>query len=154
MRAHAPCVSYVGLRADEETRLGMIFPEEAGIQVRTPMREWGWGINEVWDCLRRHDVTIPDRTNCNGCFWSKLGELYVLWRDDREAFDLGADIEDEVSAARGRPYTFRSPQRDTWPASRRDLGAEFARGRIPTRFLQMMERDKRRETGSCRACTL
>lgn len=154
MRAHAPCVSYVGLRADEETRTGMIFPEEAGVQVRTPMREWGWGLAEVFSYLRHRGVTIPDRTDCKDCFWSRLGELYNLWLHDRDGFYLGAEIEEAVSAARGTTYTFRSPQRDSWPASRRELGAAFESGRIPTRSLKMMERDSRRDTGSCRACTL
>jgi hypothetical protein len=45
-----------------------------------------------------------------------------------------------------------TPERDTWPASRRDLGAEFEKGRVPTRSLAMM--DKRRQTGACRICTL
>ncbi|KQP52965.1 phosphoadenosine phosphosulfate reductase family protein [Methylobacterium sp. Leaf106] len=154
MRAHSPCISYVGLRADEGDRVGMIFPEEAGVQVRFPMKEWGWTIQDVYAYLDQRGVTIPDRTDCNNCFWARLGELYVLWRDDRQSFDLGADLEDFVSEARGKPYTFRSPQRDAWPAGRRALGAEFARGRVPTRSLARMEKDKRREVGSCRACTL
>lgn len=118
------------------------------------MREWGWGIQDVFAYLDQRGVTIPERTDCNDCFWSRLGELYNLWRDDREAFYLGADLEDFVSEHRGERYTFRSPQRDTWPAGRRDLGAEFEKGRVPTRSLMMMERDKRRDRGACRACTL
>lgn len=152
MREHTPCVSYVGLRADEEGRAGMIFPEESGIQVRCPMQEWGWKIEDVVMYLQDKGITVPKRTDCMDCFWAQLGELYELWRDNREAFYLGAELEEFVSAARGKPYTFRSPQRDTWPASRRDLGAEFEKGRIPTRSLAMM--DKRRQIGSCRVCTL
>lgn len=152
MRANAPCVSYVGLRADEAARTGMVFPAEAGIDVRFPMQEWGWSIADVLSYLRGRGVDVPLRTDCVDCFWQQLGELYELWRDDHAAFYLGAEIEEYVSAARGKTYTFRSPQRDSWPASRRDLGAEFERGRIPTRSLAMM--DKRRGIGACRVCTL
>lgn len=152
MRAHAPCTSYVGLRADEGERVGMIFPDEDGIRVRRPMQEWGWKIVDVWNYLSLRGVTVPARTDCVDCFWQQLGELWELWRDDRPAFYLGAEIEEYVSAARGKTYTFRSPQRDTWPASRRELGAEFEKGRIPTRSLAMM--DKRRAVGACRVCTM
>ena len=152
MRANAPCVSYVGLRADEEGRTGMIFPEEDGITVDFPMQRWGWKIVDVWNYLSLRGVIVPKRTDCVDCFWQTLAELYELWRDDRPAFYLGAEIEEYVSAARGATYTFRSPQRDTWPASRRALGAEFEKGRIPTRSIEMA--DKRRAVGACRVCTL
>lgn len=152
MRENAPCVSYVGLRADEEARTGMIFPEEDGIRVDFPMRRWGWKIDDVYSFLRGLGVEVPLRTDCQDCFWLTLAELYELWRDDRPAFYLGADLEEWVSRERGATYTFRSPQRDTWPASRRELGAAFEAGRVPTRSIAMM--DKRRRIGECRACTL
>jgi len=152
MRANAPCVSYVGIRADEDARTGMVFPEEDGIQVDFPMRRWGWKLEHVYAYLRQLGVSIPNRTDCVDCFWQTLAELYELWLSDRAAFYLGAEIEERVSAARGKTYTFRSPQRDTWPASRRALGAEFEKGRVPTRSMKMM--DKRREVGACRVCTL
>ena len=152
MRAHAPCISYVGLRADEAERQGMIFPEEADIRVEFPMRRWGWKLEDVLGYLAAKGVIIPERTDCVDCFWQRLGELYKLWRDDRDAFYLGAELEEYVSAVRGTPYTFRSPSRDAWPAARRALGAEFEKGRVPTRSLKMM--DKRREIGTCRVCTM
>lgn len=152
MHAHAPCISYVGLRADEAARTGMVFPEEGGIRVRFPMREWGWALADVRAYLDRRGVTIPERTDCDDCFWATLGELYKLWRDHRDVFYEGAELEEWVSETRGKPYTFRSPQRDTWPASRRELGAEFEKGRVPTISLNMA--DRKREIGTCRICTL
>ena len=152
LATHAPCTSYVGLRADEESRPGMIFPEADKITMRFPMRDWGWSINDVLSYLDRRGISIPPRTDCQDCFWQTLGEWYLYWRDDREGFDKAAALECWVSEQRGRTFTFRSPQRDKWPASLIDLGGKFEAGEIPERSLKMM--DKRREIGSCRVCTL
>lgn len=147
-----PCVSYVGLRSDEQSRPGMIFPDADGITMDFPMRRWGWTIDDVQTYLASKNVSIPRRTDCKDCFWQTLGELYLLWKDDREGYLAGEELEDFVTAEKGATYTFRSPQRDTWPASRRDLRARFEAGDIPTRSLAMM--DKRRMIGACRVCTL
>src|SRR5687767_10095511 len=45
--ANAPCTSYVGLRADEEGRAGGVYDDVAGVTMRFPLREWGWGLDEV-----------------------------------------------------------------------------------------------------------
>lgn len=148
----APCVSYVGLRADEESRPGMIFPDAASVEMRFPLREWGWTVDDVVSYLGERAVAIPDRTDCRKCFWQRLGEWYELWRDDRACFYEGADLEDMVSAERGTAYTFRSPQRDSWPAGLRALGARFEAGDVPT--LSLRNLDKKREIGTCRVCTL
>lgn len=147
-----PCISHVGLRADEESRPGMIFPDAGEITMDFPMRRWGWFIQDVQDFLRAMGVTIPERTDCAVCFWQKLGEWYLLWRDHRPLFEQGIVAEDFVTDKRGVAYTFRSPQRDTWPASLRELGKRFEAGDIPARSLKMM--DKHRQSGICRACTL
>lgn len=147
-----PCTSYVGLRADEESRPGMIFPSTDGVEMRYPMREWGWSEADVWSYLGQRGVEIPKRTDCKDCFWSTLGELYELWRDDLPGYLEGEGLEAFVSDAKGKDYTFRSPQRDTWPASRRELRKRFEAGDVPTRSLAMM--DKRRNVGACRVCTL
>lgn len=149
---HTPCTSYVGLRADEESRPGMLFPDANGVHMRFPMREWGWTIADVYSFLAERGIEIPKRTDCKDCFWSTLGELYELWRDDREAYMAGEELEDFVSAEKGAEYTFRSPSRDTWPASRRELRAKFEAGDIPQRSLNRL--DKIRSVGSCRICTL
>ena len=149
---HTPAVSYVGLRADEEGRAGMVFPEAGDVVLDCPMKRWGWGLPEVLSYLRDKNVNIPDRTDCQDCFWQTLAEWWLYWRDDREGFDRMADLETWVSEERGGAFTLRSPQRDAWPAALRDLGAEFAKGRVPKRSLAI--RDRRRESGACRVCTL
>lgn len=147
-----PCISYVGLRADEDSRAGMVFRDEGSVIMDFPMQRWGWGLPEVQGFLEERGVSIPERTDCALCFWQKIGEWYLLWRDHRDLFDQGVAAEAFVSEQRGRAYTFRSAQRDSWPAGLADLAKRFEAGEVPTRSLNMM--DKRRTTGACRACTL
>lgn len=145
-------ISYVGLRADEESRPGMLFPDVGSVTMDFPMRRWGWTIEDVTTFLAFLGVTIPERTDCAVCFWQKLGEWYLLWRDHPDRYDRGVALEEYVTKARGVPYTLRSPERDSWPASLAELRAEFEKGRIPERSLKMM--DRKRQIGACRACTL
>lgn len=152
LATQTPCVSYVGLRADEESRTGMIFPDADGVTMRFPMQEWGWGIQDVLDYLAEKGVTVPDRTDCAVCFWQKLGEWYLLWLNHPKEYAKGEELEAFVTRERNTPYTFRSPQRDAWPAGLADLRKEFESGRIPQRSLDIM--DKRRLSGTCRVCTL
>lgn len=147
-----PVISYVGLRADEEGRPGMVFPSVGSIEIDFPMQRWGWTIEDVLAFLDFLGVIIPDRSDCALCFWQKLGEWYNLWLHYPERYQRGIEIEAFVTASRGASYTFRSPQRDSWPASLADLGAEFEKGRVPTASLAIM--DKRRLVGACRVCTL
>lgn len=147
-----PCVSYVGLRADEESRPGMIFPDTDHVEMRFPMRRWGWVLEDVLAFLDFMEITIPDRTDCAMCFWQKLGEWWLLWRDNRDAYMEAEGLEEFVIAERGEVFTLRSKDRDTWPARLRDLRAEFEAGRVPERSLKMM--DKQRQIGGCRVCTL
>lgn len=155
LASQTPATSYVGLRADEDGRAGMTFPDAAGVTMDFPMKRWGWSIADVYACLERFGVTVPARTDCAICFWQTLWEWYVLWRDHNDLFQQGVAAEQYVSEKRGKRYTLRSPDRDTWPASLRELGAEFAKGRVPERSRLLMERkQKQRSVGACRACTL
>lgn len=129
-------VLYVGLRADEEERKGL-YGED--LVCRFPLRELGWGINEVWGFLNANGVKIPARTDCGLCFYQRLDEWHVLWRDHPERYAEGVAIEKKMG------HTFRSPGRDTWPAALEDLAKEFERGR-PIR------KTKRGEP--CRVCSL
>lgn len=147
-----PVISHVGLRADEESRPGMIFPDGGDIHMDFPMRRWGWMLDDVIQFLADEGVEIPDRTDCAVCFWQKLGEWYLLWRYYPDRYARGEAVELFVTTERGRPFTFRSPERDSWPASLADLRVEFEKGRVPERSLKMM--DARRLKGSCRVCTL
>jgi hypothetical protein len=152
LATQTPCVSYVGLRADEEGRTGMVFPDADGVQMRFPMQEWGWKLQDALDFLAEKAVTVPERTDCAVCFWQKLGEWYLLWLNHPDLYAEGEELEGFVTRGRNKPYTFRSPQRDAWPASLADLRREFEKGRVPQRSLDMM--DKRRLVGACRVCTL
>lgn len=132
----AGSVLYVGLRADEEERRGL-FGED--LKVRFPLREQGWDEARVWAYLAEKGVCIPRRTDCALCFYQRLDEWHTLWREHPEEYAKGIAIEERIG------HTFRSPGRDTWPASLKDLAGEFARGR-PLRKTARGE--------ACRVCTL
>jgi len=133
----------VGLRADEEERKGLYSDQ---IETVFPLREWCWGIDEVLNFLDLHGVSIPERTDCDICFFQRLPEWYRLWREFPDRFNEGVAYEDLTG------HTFRSPSRDTWPADLRSLGEEFARGHKPRGA------DKQGELFSglskCRVCSL
>jgi hypothetical protein len=114
--------SYVGLRADEEERAGVVYP---GIINRFPMREWGWGIGDVFNYLSSLGVAIPQRTDCAWCFFQKLGEWWDLWRNYPDIYKQGEEQEAKTG------HTFRSPGRDTWPAGLYELRLKFEAGHIP-----------------------
>lgn len=139
-------VSYIGLRADEEDREGVDYSEELGlfgqrITCRHPLREWGWGIADVWSYLDEKGVCIPRRTDCGKCYGQRLSE----WRDLLGQFPERYAAAEAQEAATG--HTFRSPKRDTWPAPLKELRGEFERGR-PLR-------ERKDERGKvCRVCSL
>jgi phosphoadenosine phosphosulfate reductase family protein len=154
----APCVAYVGLRADEseEDRVG-IYGEIEGVTQRYPLREWGWGIKEVWKYLDDRGITIPARTDCDRCFFQELHEWWSLWKLHPERYFDAARQEDEIG------YTWRNASRDTWPTKLSDLAKEFEKGRRPT--IRAKKGVRRRSVagqidlyegreGMCRACTL
>ena len=143
----APVVCYVGIRDDEDEREGTR-PGGDGAPVGTevvqvfPFQLWGWDIDDVWAFLDERGVNIPERTDCARCPYQKLGEWYNLWLYHRYVY-----LDAEADEAKWG-HTFRSPQRDTWPAALRELRELFEAGKIPERSLRMME--KRR--GMCSAC--
>lgn len=110
--------------------------------MRFPMREWGWELCDVMDYLDGRGITIPRRTDCLKCFFQRLIEWYEFWRDHPESWMEGEEMEAAVG------HTFRSPGRDTWPASMRELRARFEAGHVP--------RDTRDKLNAmkCRVCRL
>jgi hypothetical protein len=116
------------------------------------MQRWGWSIDDVRGFLAERGIPVPERTDCAACFWQKLGEWYNLWRDHPEQFREAEGLEEFVIAERGEVRTFRSPQRDTWPARLADLRGRFEAGDVPKRSLDGMA--KTRQSGACRVCTL
>jgi len=142
-----PVVSYVGLRADEPGRAGGAYEDISGVTMRFPLREWGYDDPMVLAELARRGITIPRRTDCALCYHQRIGEWFLLWRDHREHFQSGIELEAEMGA------TFRTPGRDSWPSSLAEMAAEFEKGRVPTVSLNRMNRE-RMEAGGCRVCSL
>lgn len=131
-------ILYVGLRADEPMREG-IYGDE--VTSRFPLREWGWGLQQVRDYLDHRGVPIPKRTDCAACYHQRIVEWRNLWRDERPLFDEACAVEEKHG------HTFRSPGRDTWPVDLKGLGAAFASGR-------KIRGDNGNEGEICRVCTL
>lgn len=140
---HSPAVSYVGLRADEEDRGGGDYSAVPNVEMRFPMKEWGWGLSDVLDYLKSRAVVIPKRTDCKLCFYQRLIEWWELWKDDPESWTEGERIEADQG------HTFRSPGRDTWPASMLGLRLRFEAGDIP----RETRRDPMNEM-KCRVCRI
>lgn len=122
LKSHPDTVLCVGLRADEEERQGIY---GMVVEYRFPLREWGWGIQEVWGYLKQRGIKIPKRTDCAWCYDRRIEEWYNLWLEFPDIFQRGVELEERVG------HTFRSAQRDTWPAPLKELRREFERGRKP-----------------------
>ena len=135
-----PAVSYIGLRADEEGRSGYesCFDEDE-FATRYPLREWGWGLDNVITYLKHRGISIPKRTDCARCPLQSLGEWKALWAEHPEIYEDACNDEDVIG------HTYRSPGRDTWPASLRELAKEFIKGR------KIVHRQRK---AVCRACSL
>lgn len=134
---NSPAIQYVGLRADEETREGIY---DDRIASDYPLRRWGWGIKEVRRYLSERNVEIPKRTDCDCCYGQRLSEWKDLWANYPDKYEQSAAEERQTG------FTYRSPGRDTWPASLDDLAKEFASGR--------RVRGEGKATQACRVCRL
>jgi hypothetical protein len=140
-----PALLYVGLRADEETREG-IYGDT--VQSDFPFRRWGWTEPDVWEYLNLRGVPIPYRTDCEWCYDQTLREWRKLWRDNRPSWNRAIAKEDQTQ------HTFRSPSRDTQPASLRELGAKFETGFIPRGDTDQGSLFDAPDTAKCRVCRL
>lgn len=136
MADHLPATSYVGLRADEEERTGM---ETDLFETRYPLREWGWGIGQVQQYLVSRGVEVPRRTDCARCYAQTLHEWWTLWKEYPEIWESACDDERLLG------HTFRSAQRDTWPAGLRDLAVAFRERGEPS---------QRVRNGGCKVCRM
>lgn len=151
--AIGPVFHYVGLRADEPTRLGGIYDNIKNVQSTHPFKDWGWGLKEVWGCLKDKGLenAIPDRTDCDICYHQRIGEWWLLWRDHLTTrWARGEGFEEKYNA------TFRTPGRDSWPTSMKALRERFESGDRPRGagqselFLSRQSMDG----GNCRVCSL
>lgn len=143
---NTPCVSYVGLRADEEGRAGGAYSDIEGVEMRFPLREWGWNEADVWKYLDERNIKIPYRTDCARCYHQRIGEWWSLWKDHPGLFADAIKDEQDMGA------TYRTPGRDTWSTALVDLRAEFEGGRIPKSVKDTGS--GLRDVGACRVCTL
>ncbi len=144
---HPGSVLCVGLRADEDHREGM-WGEFA--TYRYPLREWGWGINEVFGYLESRGVNVPMRTDCDICYDQRLSEWWKLWHDHPERFARGEAYEQLTG------HTFRSPSRDTWPAAMAGLRERFEKGDVPRGIKSLPLYGTYEETAKdrCRVCSM
>jgi 3'-phosphoadenosine 5'-phosphosulfate sulfotransferase (PAPS reductase)/FAD synthetase len=118
-------ICYVGLRADESEREGGDYAALPAVSMRFPLRDWGWGLGDVLAYLKARNVPIPKRTDCGLCFFQRLIEWWELWKNYPAAWAEGESLELTTG------HTFRSPGRDTWPASMRGLRERFEAGDVP-----------------------
>lgn len=125
---HPGSTLLVGLRADEEHREGM-WGEYANY--RYPLRDLGWGIKQVWGYLDSKGVTIPARTDCAWCYAQRLSEWWKLWKEHPDLYAKGEELEELTG------HTFRSPSRDTWPASLKELRLRFEAGDVPKGIISL-----------------
>lgn len=122
LKQHPGTTLCVGLRADEEARVGL-YGDFA--TYRYPLREMGWGEDDVYHYLAERNITLPARTDCAACFYQRLSEWWELWRAHPDEYAQAEAWESETG------YTFRSLGRDTWPASLAALRAKFEAGDVP-----------------------
>lgn len=119
---HSGTTLCVGLRADEDERVGMYGDH---CSYRYPLRELGCTERDVYAYLGVRGISVPSRTNCELCYGQRLSEWWELWMTNPDKWAQGEAYEAQTG------HTFRSPGRDTWPAALSDLRAEFERGNVP-----------------------
>jgi hypothetical protein len=139
LRSHPDSVLCVGLRYDEEERVGL-YGEYA--TYRYPLREWEFKLKSVLYYLKWNNWSVPKRTDCALCYDQRLSEWYALWKYHPDEWKKGVQYEKMTG------HTFRSPGRDQWPASLEELAREFCRGRLP-RGVSDNDRDA---PSRCRVC--
>ena len=103
------------------------------------MREWNWTEAEVLEFCASRGVDPPARTDCAVCFYQTLREWWNLWKYLPEMYEQGEYWE------RLTGHTFRSPGRDSQPASLSELRVKFEQGYVPSIH-------EKRSAG-CRVCS-
>ena len=137
-------ILYVGLRADEKKREGIDY----GVECRFPLREWGWTIHDVRRFLRINSVSIPKRTDCALCFWQRLDEWWFLWKYYPDYWKQGEQIEEDLG------HTFRTPGKDTWPTSLRDMRKKFEAGHAPKKAETRQSLMDKMDSEKCPVCIM
>jgi 3'-phosphoadenosine 5'-phosphosulfate sulfotransferase (PAPS reductase)/FAD synthetase len=135
--------SYVGIRADEPEREAGDYSKIEGVTMDFPMRRWGWTLHDVRSYLSKRGVEIPKRTDCLKCFFQRLDEWYSFWKSYPDRWAVG----EEQEAVTG--HTFRTPGKDAWPSSMREMRLRFEAGDVPRRA-----RENALEELKCRVCRM
>lgn len=161
LSANQPVQVYVGLRADEERRIGAVYKEN--FPQRFPMRDdWNWYLEDVWAYLTEKNIRIPKRTDCARCFHQRLGEWWTLWNQNSNIY-VDAERQEKLTG-----HTFRRRDRDTWPTSLAGLRDMFEAGHVPEvrqhpqdvtgavqlDMLKFMDDFEDQRDGACRICTM
>ncbi len=150
LKKAAPCIHYVGLRADESDR-GGIYGDVPGVKHEYTFQEIEWDIKDVWSYLAERGIKIPRRTDCAWCYGQRLIEWKRLYQQHPELYQKAVDLE------KASGHTFRSPGRDSWPAPLDKLAEEFesgrrVRGENKSNQLSLFAFDE--DTEPCRVCSL
>ncbi len=139
--------AFIGLRADEESRTGNIENDDSE---RHPLKEWGWGLNEVQSYLIYKNITIPPRTDCARCFYQRKGEWWNLWKDYGEIYDDAEQQEAEFN------HTFLDPGKwnHTFPHALKDMRKKFEGGYIPRKADMYHPLFPDTQNQKCRVCSM
>jgi 3'-phosphoadenosine 5'-phosphosulfate sulfotransferase (PAPS reductase)/FAD synthetase len=96
-----PCTVYIGLRADEPSRVGN-YGLYTGISYSYPFRDHGIGINEVLNLLNNAQITLPDfyrwrsTGGCYMCPWQRSSEWIGLYKNHPDLFAMAANEEEKA----------------------------------------------------------
>ena len=148
LKRNPGCTLLVGLRYDEEARIGL-YGEFA--KYRYPLREWEFTEADVLQFVEDRQITIPKRTDCALCPYQRIGEWYRLWKLNPEHYQQGIAYEKLTGATERSPSA--KPRKDgtlRWAVSLEGLAEQFKAGDKPSTLDENNEEAKR----SCRVCRL
>lgn len=124
--AAAPATVYVGIRADEATeREGTDWNGIENVTQDLPLVRWGWGINKVKQFLAEKGVSIPERTDCDLCFFQRISEWWRLWANHKDRWAEAEALETYTG------HTLRTEGKDSWPIPLSELRKKFEAGYVP-----------------------
>jgi 3'-phosphoadenosine 5'-phosphosulfate sulfotransferase (PAPS reductase)/FAD synthetase len=130
-RQDRPVRLFIGLRADEQERKGIV---SGDLDERFPLREWGYGLEEVLGYLDERRISIPRRTDCARCYHQRIGEWWELWANHPGVWMDAEEQERRIG------NTFRTPGRDSWPTALVDMRARFELGHVPRAVVRQQKR--------------
>jgi hypothetical protein len=99
-----PAEMLIGLRADEEERIGHIVCLD-GLTARYPLRERGMVYQDVVDLCNKHDL-LPHypvymaRGGCKGCFYKRKSEVLALRELQPAIYNELMELEESVQDER------------------------------------------------------